>query len=145
MPILNYTTKIEAAKTVGEIQAMLIKKGALGIMVKYENQQPVAIQFEIDTQAMGVQYFRYEVNVAGVLAAMKKDRQVPNAACHTEQARRVAWRIEKDWLEAMFAKIDATGMPLEQIFMPYMLNADGRPIFQLMCDKYKALPAPQGD
>ena len=35
MPIKNYTTKIEASKTVGEIQQMLAQHGAKQIMLDY--------------------------------------------------------------------------------------------------------------
>lgn len=43
MPILNYTTKIAAAKTVGEIQAILARAGAQSISIDYdEHAQPIA-------------------------------------------------------------------------------------------------------
>lgn len=45
MPILNYTTKIDAHKTVAEIQRILAKGGASSIKTDYENGFPVAISF----------------------------------------------------------------------------------------------------
>lgn len=63
-----------------------------------------------------------------------------NVSTFIEQAERVAWRIEKDWLESQFAKIEATRVPLERIMMPYMIAADGRTFYELLVEKHKALP-----
>ena len=35
MPILNYTTTVPAARTVGEVQALLAGAGASAIMLQY--------------------------------------------------------------------------------------------------------------
>jgi hypothetical protein len=37
MPLLNYTTKIDADKTINEIQKCLSKVGAIKVMTDYEN------------------------------------------------------------------------------------------------------------
>jgi hypothetical protein len=61
MPILNYTTKIDAKKTVGEIQDILASHGASKIMIDYENSVPIAITFQVNTngQAAGKCLRRY--------------------------------------------------------------------------------------
>jgi hypothetical protein len=141
MPILNYTTSIAAAKTVGEIQAMLVKKGASAIQIGYDKGEPISIQFEITTDTLGMRYYNYAPNVPGVLAAMKSDPKVPGRYCITEQARRVAWRIEKDWLQAQFAKIEAMDIPLEKVMLPYMVMPNtGQPLYEAMVQQHKALP-----
>lgn len=38
MPLLNYTTTIEASKTVSEIQTMLAKHGARAVLIEYDKQ-----------------------------------------------------------------------------------------------------------
>ena len=43
MTVLNYTTKIAASKTVGEIQAMLAKHGASRIATDYHDGGPQRI------------------------------------------------------------------------------------------------------
>jgi hypothetical protein len=136
MAILNYTTKVEAAKTVGEIQAMLVKKGARSIRVDYQGGVPLAVEFETETKTLGRQFYCYSPNVEGVLRSMKNDRAVPNPLCNLEQARRVAWRIEKDWLESQFAKIEAMEVPLERLMLPYMVSNDGRPLYQVIADNH---------
>jgi hypothetical protein len=139
MAILNYTTTIDAAKTVGEIQAMLVKKGADSIRVNYQKGIPLAIEFETDTPTLGRQFYQYAPNVEGVLSAMKRDPKVRAGYCDLEQARRVAWRIEKDWLEAQFAKIEAMQVPLEQLMLPYIVVGE-RLLYEAMKENHvKAL------
>lgn len=46
-----------------------------------------------------------------------------------EQARRVAWRILKDWIEAQIALLESGMVEMEEIFLPYMLaGADDRTV-----------------
>ena len=47
MPIKNYTTKLDAYTSIGEIQGALARSGAKQIMVEYENERPMAISFTI--------------------------------------------------------------------------------------------------
>jgi hypothetical protein len=72
MPILNYTTKISAAKTVCEIQAILAKHGASKVMIDYERGAPTAISFQIDT-AYGKQGIKLPANAGGALLSMRGD------------------------------------------------------------------------
>lgn len=46
--ILNYTTKIDASRTLGEIQAMLAQRGAKEILIQYSNGVPTSLLFSID-------------------------------------------------------------------------------------------------
>ncbi|MBW4421556.1 MAG: hypothetical protein KME13_20415 [Myxacorys californica WJT36-NPBG1] len=47
MAILNYTTKIDPIKTVGEIQSVLAKHGAQNVSVDFVDSLPVAVTFLI--------------------------------------------------------------------------------------------------
>ena len=45
MPIMNYTTKVSADRTVAEISQLLVKKGASEIMTSIdEHAKPVALK-----------------------------------------------------------------------------------------------------
>ena len=135
MAILNYTTKIDAAKTVGEIQAMLAKKGAASIRIDYEKGVPIAVEFETDTPTLGRQFYSYAPRVEGVLESLQRDPNVPSRFCDLEQARRVAWRIEKDWLEAQFAKSEAMRFPLERLMLSYMVMGQ-KPLYEKMVESH---------
>jgi hypothetical protein len=46
MPILNYTTSIDSHRTISEVQRLLAKHGARGVLVEYDGQgDPVALAF----------------------------------------------------------------------------------------------------
>lgn len=139
MPILNYTTKITPEKTVSEIQARLVKNGARKLSFDYNKDGIlVALTFQIDLEGTAV-LFALTPNFEGVLKAMENDR-APRNLLTIEQACRVAWRIEKDWLEAQLAKIEAGLATQMQLFLPYAVASDGQTFFQKIADnKVKAL------
>ncbi|MCL2216939.1 MAG: hypothetical protein FWB91_07970 [Defluviitaleaceae bacterium] len=126
MPILNYTTKINASKTVGEIQEILAKHGALKIMLDYENGLPVALAFQIDTPC-GLQSIRLPANAPGVLQAMKDD----GVKADEKRGCDVAWRICKDWIEAQMAFVKARQAEMSQIFLPYIITGDDHTVYEL--------------
>jgi hypothetical protein len=71
-------------------------------------------------------HFTLPVKVDGVAAALKRDREYRDDA----HARRVAWRIVKDWCDSQMALIDAGQAELAQVFLPYAQTADGETFYQ---------------
>ncbi|MDY1005731.1 hypothetical protein [Curtobacterium sp. CFBP9011] len=139
MPILNYTTTVEVAKTMGEIQAALARRGVKRISTLFDDDGvPAGLGFTMQTD-YGVQEFQLPVRTDGVLAAMKRDAKVPATKCTPEQAARVAWRIAKDWLEAQAALIDAGLATLDEVMMPYMLVAPDRTAYIDMRHRFLAI------
>lgn len=131
MPILNYTTSVEAAKTVGEIQAILGKHGARSITTDYDDNGNVSgVGFVLLIEGMPLS-IRLPCNVDGVLRSMSKAKGVPGRLCTRLQARRVAWRILKDWLEAQLALYQAGQAEMAEVFMPYAISNDGRSVYEL--------------
>lgn len=124
--ILNYTTKIDAARTAGEIQAILAKAGASGVAMEYADGEPAALGFTMLTQ-FGPRQFVLPCNVERVQAVLRRQR-VPQAMWSIEQARRVAWRILKSWVEAQLAIIQTEMVTLDVVMLPYMRTDDGRSV-----------------
>ena len=144
MPILNYTTKIPPHKTVGEIQAILAKAGALTVSVDYgPGGQPEAMLFVVRVQNTPVN-FRLPSRWEGVLKRLQNDPEVPRALRSEEQARRVAWRIVKDWVQAQMAIIDAGQAMLAEVFLPYAVTPSGQTLYQVI-ESTQFLLAPGGD
>lgn len=130
MAILNYTTKVAPEKTIAEIQGRLVKNGAKQISFDYsEAGELVALMFRIDVDSMPV-FFSITPNIDGVMKAMEKDRSIARNFCNIQQAVRVAWRIEKDWLEAQLAKIEAGLATPLQLLLPYAAAKDGQTFYQ---------------
>ncbi|WP_375436655.1 hypothetical protein [uncultured Hymenobacter sp.] len=119
MSILNYTTTIDAGKTVGELQGILAKAGCRKILIDFnEIGEPDAVTFMVAVNEQPL-YFTLPCNVAGVLKAMQKDRNIAGKYRTEAQARRVAWRIIKDWCQAQLAIIEAGQAQLAEVFLPY--------------------------
>lgn len=144
MPILNYTTKIAASKTVAEIQSMLCKAKASAVLTEYDPEGVLsAISFRI-TKTHGLMSFRLPANVDSVYKVVVKDRGIPQRLRTREQAARVAWRIVKDWLEAQLAFIESQQAEFEQVFLPYAQDSSGQTVFEIYQGKkfsQLALPA----
>jgi hypothetical protein len=138
MPILNYTTQVDAHKTVGEIQAILAKAGVLAVSVEYTDGEPVALRFVVKVRDMPID-FRLPTRWEGVLKRMVNDPNVPNRLRNEAQARRVAWRIIKDWCEAQLALIDAGQAELAEVFLPYAVTNSGETFYQVFASSPKLL------
>ncbi len=132
MPIKNYTTTIDAFKTASEIEKMLVEHGALSIMKTYENGQISGISFMIDTGTQTIPV-RLPAKIEECLDVMKKEKQQnPKAQIKLtkDQARKVAWRILKDWVDVQLALLDMKMVSFEEIFLSYIETQDGKTIYE---------------
>ena len=130
MPILNYTTTIAVHKTVSEIQEKLAKAGAIAVSIDYDEQkQPSALTFAIMVRNYPVN-FRLPSRWNGVYHKVRSDYTISKKLRTEEQARRVAWRIVKDWVEAQLALIDAGCAELPEVFLPYAVSPTGETLFE---------------
>jgi hypothetical protein len=129
MAILNYTTSISSEKSIAEIQKCLVKHGAHKIVTDYDNGTPSAVTFclTLNDNMIG---FILPANYAGVLNAMKKDRKISRSKCTEDQARRVAWRIIKDWVEAQMAIVEAQLADIAEVFLPYAITKNGITVYK---------------
>ena len=144
MPILNYTTTVEAAKTVAEIQGILAKNGARSITTDFDdagNVSGVSFVVLIDGLPLSI---RLPCNVEGVYGKLWNAKGVPRRSKTQAQARRVAWRILKDWVEAQLALYQIGQAEMAQVFMPYAINSEGRTAYQMFRESHvrQLKPAP---
>ena len=135
-PLLNYTTTIDPAKTVAEIQHILAKHRAKAILTNYDGNGNVeSITFSIQTAACEVG-FRLPANVDAVFAVLSRGKNIApyRLKAYKEraypQARRVAWRIIKDWVEAQLAIVETEMVKLEQVFLPYAVTRSGETLYE---------------
>src|SRR5215467_13511953 len=137
MAILNYTTTVDPNKTVMQIQNILGARGAKKILIEYENGQVSSIKFSVMVHEQEVHY-RLPSNAAGVLRAMQKQK-VPFRYRNNEHARRVSWRILKDWVEAQMALIEAGQAEIGEVFLPYALHPSGVTLFEYLSNNGRLL------
>jgi len=144
MPLLNYLTKVPASRTASQVQTLLVKAGARGVgMVFDEHGALTGMNFAVLTP-YGRQTFVLPVNVAAVQAVLERqrvDRRLRTAA----HAERVAWRIVKDWVEAQLALLSTEMVTLDQIMLPYMDSGDGSTVYDHFVGQRLALESGNGE
>lgn len=128
MPILNYTTKVKASRTVSEVQALLAAAGATAIMVRYEAGQPVALAFRLATSA-GERDFALPCRWREVQEVLRKQR-VDSRYLSDAHALDVAWRIVEDWVAAQIAIIQAGLVRMDEVSLPYLLTGSGQTVYE---------------
>ena len=143
MPLLNYTTTIEADKTVAQIQAILVKHGAKAILAEYGQQGNIeTLAFKVNTPH-GEVAFKLPVYPDSIQKVLTRQR-VPFRYCNHAQAIRIAWRIVKDWVEAQMALLETEMVRMEQIFLPYAVTKNGKTLYEnLVESRFKQLQSPE--
>ena len=140
-----YTTKIEPAKTIAEIQAELVKHGAKSVLCNYDDTGRIeSLSFSIMTpeKEIGIKLPCDPRPVLKVLEKQYQDRKTPRAFVNEHQALRVAWRIVLYWVRAQMAILETRMVKMEQIFLPYAIMRSGRTLFEEMKEKaFKLLDA----
>lgn len=130
MPLLNYTTQIDAFKTISEISQLLAKAGASAVMHDYDdNGNIVALSFKIKLNENEIA-FRLPTDWRPVLRVLENDRNVTPKLKTQEQALRVAWRITLRWIEAQVAFIETMMVTTAQVFLPYAVTANGQSLYE---------------
>lgn len=123
---LNYSTTIEPIKTAGECTSMLAIHGASEISTTWAEGEPVGLRFVIKT-AYGPMQYTLPININGtwrMLQQAKSKGKITARFATEEQAKRVAWRVMKDWLEVQLDMVEAGVAEFAQIMLPYM-HTDG--------------------
>lgn len=126
MPIKNYTTKVPAVQTVGEIQGILAAHGARKVMMDYgDNGTVTAVTFALDCGGT-LHGFRLEAKPHGVMSVMTKER----IKCDAAQAERIAWRNIKDWIAAQVALVETEQATMDELFFPKLVDRNERTLYQ---------------
>ena len=133
--IENYTTKIAASKTAGEIQQLLIAHGVQAIMLEVSEGRPTGVAFRAET-AMGPRDFRLPVDVDAMhqlLIREKRAGRLPSISEPLAQdrahAERVAWRVVAEWLRAQMTLIASHMATIDEVMLPYLVMGDGRSLY----------------
>lgn len=148
-PLLNYSTETPADRSIAEIQKCLAAHGAQAIMCEYDRAGNIeALSFRIlmgDKPVM----FRLPSDwkpVQRVLVVqrekMRKARKSHLPKTDDEQARRVSWRILKDWVEAQMALVELQMAEAAQVFLPYAVSKNGKTFFEYVKNDTNLLSAP---
>lgn len=145
MKIKNYTTLINASKTIHEIEEMLAENRATHIMKEYRGDSRVfSLSFKI-----GDVGYKLPSDTEKVYQRLKEDRYIQDLTSIQkqkleEQAERVAWRVIKDWLHAQLSLIYVGQAEIEQVMLPYAYDGQ-RTLYEKLKQEGMMgfLPAPE--
>lgn len=129
MALLNYTTTVDAIKTAAEIEVILIRGGAKAIQKEIDNGKVISIKFIVDSP-IGTIPIELPVQIAAVAEILRKQKKNnPIIKTSLDQAERTAWRCLKDWVEAQMALIEIGMVSIDQVFLPYIVNREGKTLY----------------
>lgn len=136
MAIKNYTTKVDAYTSIGEIQSALARHGATKVMIDYENGKPVAVTFALPG-LRGLRGFTLPAAVDGTMRVFQQQK----IKADREQAENTAWRNIRDWVLAQVALVESCDVPMDEVFLPYLTDGKGCTFYQLYARGQLALTA----
>jgi hypothetical protein len=121
------TTKKEPEETIAEIQKVLRNYNLKRFVADYEGGQISGCIFAIEFDGQQIP-FKMPVKWEPLwkLAKEGKTRYIRDE----RQARRVAWRQVLRWIEAQLALVDTRMADFHEVFLPYIVNAEGMTVFQ---------------
>lgn len=143
---LNYTTSIDGERTALECVTMLMRFGAKNVALSVgEEKMPDGLDFVIVLPWGATRQYSMPINVAGTekaLARATRAGKIRSGYDNPAQAHRTAWRVLKDWLEVNLALIEAGGVELERVMLPYMRVSPTQDVFGAWVeDEMKSLGA----
>jgi len=135
MPLPNYSTTVDHQKTAEEIRKLLRGRVSRTVMDEDNSGNVTAIQFIINTEH-GTFPFKLPVNVEACYQTLCLQRQNGEISGQitTDKARKVAWRILKDWIRAQLGLIDTGMAATEEVFLPYLMLDKDTTMFQALKD-----------
>lgn len=125
MPIKNYTTEIDCFRSIGEIQGILAAHGASKIMIDYSEGVPQAVTFALSTPS-GICGFKLPATIDGTFRAFERQK----VKADRKQAEKTAWRNVRDWVFAQMALTESCDMPVDEVFLPYLTDANGGTLYE---------------
>ena len=134
MSLANFSTTVPVHRTADEIMSILRRNGARRIMADYDDRGDItAIVWAVEHPDYGILPFRLPVRPEKTLQVMRNDH-VAFRYLNMDHAKRVAWRITKDWIRAQMALLQTEMVRMEELFLPYMLTGAKRTMFEELQD-----------
>lgn len=126
MNIKNYTSTVEASKSMARIEELLVEIGATDINKRYENKICTGLTFlYYDTQLGRTLAFHLKAQVEECFKILWKEVKKPLADTKSrlqQQANRTAWKVLSDWTEIQCTMILLGQAKPLQMFLPFVYD-----------------------
>ena len=134
MALKNYTSTQSVFKSAMELERILVDHGAMQIQKDTADGKITALRFIVNT-AVGIVPFELPVNVEAVYKKLEqKKKSNARVKLSFEQAERTAWKCLLDWTAAQMALIQIGMATMDQVFLPYVLNDEGKTLYEVARD-----------
>lgn len=146
MNIKNYTSTVDASKSMARIEELLVEIGATNINKQYQNKICTGITFLLyDQQLQQTLPFHLKAQVEECFNILWKDVKRPRPdtrAITQQQANRTAWKILSDWTEVQCSMILLGQAKPLQMFLPFIYDTKtNETLFdKVSSGKFKLLP-----
>lgn len=135
MTLYMETTRINAERTVSEIQQILSKYGASAVLLEYEACKVSAVSFQHQVENQKIP-FRLPCRWKAMEGVLRQSGKRPRYDDTFETwARRVAWRQILRWVEAQLALVETNMVKMEEVFFPYIQTKTGQTIYEIQEQK----------
>lgn len=126
MNIKNYTSTVDASRSMARIEELLVEIGASNINKKYEDKICTGITFLLfDPQLQQTLPFHLKAQVEECFTILWKDVKRPRPDTKEllrKQASRTAWKILSDWTEVQCSMILLGQAKPLQMFLPFVYD-----------------------
>lgn len=141
MPVAIKNAQSRSNATFDKLQSILARHKARQIGYDFDDNGRVSslmFVIEVNGNTIPVKLPARVPNVAYILYRQRYDT-LP--ATKQEQAYRTAWANIRDWVDAQLALVDTDMVKMEEVFLPYMIDAKGQTFFEVMQERgFAALP-----
>lgn len=133
MNIKNYTSTIEAFKSMARIEELLVEIGATNINKQYHDKVCTGITFLLyDLQLQQTLAFHLKAQVEECFTVLWKEVKRPQSNTKEmllKQANRTAWKILSDWTEIQCSMILLKQAKPLQMFLPFIYDMKSNETF----------------
>jgi hypothetical protein len=124
--IKNYTSNIEASRSMSHIEEMLVEIGATNINKQYKDKICTGITFLLfDQQLQQTLAFHLTAQVEECFTVLWKQVKRPQSNTRDmlmKQASKTAWKILSDWTEIQCSMILLKQAKPLQMFLPFVYD-----------------------
>jgi hypothetical protein len=148
-PIKNYTSEKPIDRIFAELQQTLGAHGAKQIAFDYGDDGKVhGVMFVVPARERLLS-IKLPARVTNAQALLKRQwdaglishKRGAEKTYGFEQAYRVAWRNILDWVQAQMALLDIGMAKMEEVFLPYVVNREGKTLYEYYEQHGFALPS----
>jgi hypothetical protein len=152
-PIKNYTSEKPIDRIFAELQQTLGTHGSKQISYHYGDDgkvHGVTFVIKVGERFLPIKLPARVQNAQALLkqqwdAGLISHKRGAEKTYGYEQAYRVAWRNILDWVQAQMALLDIGMAKMEEVFLPYVVNREGKTLFEYYEQHGFALPSGKND